>query len=121
MGASRPGKLVAYIIPGFFGHGVAESADDLLTAVSQAARVVPPLAHRVFIPAQNGELFRQVLRLKMRSIKMMSLMALGPYEEPLSHRRREPHGRHRLHIDLVLRRTTAQSGSSRGFSFRVRS
>ncbi|MGD0390070.1 MAG: GNAT family N-acetyltransferase, partial [Tepidisphaeraceae bacterium] len=83
-GRFKPERLVAYVIPGFFGHGVAESADDLLTIVTQAARNVPPPAHKVFIPARNGELFRQALALKMRSIKLMSLMAIGPYEEPLT-------------------------------------
>jgi GNAT superfamily N-acetyltransferase len=77
-------RLVAYVIPGFFGHGVAQSADDFLTTVTQTARNVPPPAHKVFIPARNGELFRQALDLKMRSIKLMSLMAMGPYEDPLT-------------------------------------
>src|SRR5208282_6199568 len=76
-------SLVAYIIPGFLGHGVAESAGDLLTTVTQAARSVPPPAHKLFVPARNGELFRQSLNMNMRAIKLMSLMSLGPYEEPL--------------------------------------
>ncbi|MGD0768142.1 MAG: GNAT family N-acetyltransferase [Tepidisphaeraceae bacterium] len=82
-GRFKAERLVAYVIPGFFGHGVAESAEDLLTTVTQAARHVPPPAHKVLIPARNGELFRRALGLKMRSIKLMSLMAIGPYEEPL--------------------------------------
>lgn len=82
-GRFKDGKPVAYIIPGFFGHGVGESADDLLTAVTQAARTTPPIAHRVFVPVRNGELFRKALNLEMRSIKCLNLMALGPYEEPL--------------------------------------
>jgi GNAT superfamily N-acetyltransferase len=76
-------RLVAYIIPGFFGHGVAESADDLLTTALQAARSTPPPAHKLFIPVRNGELFRHALSLKMRSIKLLQLMAMGPYKEPL--------------------------------------
>jgi hypothetical protein len=83
-GRFKAERLMAYVIPGFFGHGVAESADDLLTTVTQTARNVPPPAHKVFIPARNGELFRQALDLKMRSIKLTSLMAMGPYEEPLT-------------------------------------
>lgn len=83
-GRFKDGKVVAYVIPGFLGHGAGESAGDFLATVTQAARNVPPPAHRVFIPVRNGELLRQALNMKMRSIKLMSLMALGPYPEPLA-------------------------------------
>jgi GNAT superfamily N-acetyltransferase len=83
-GRFKAERLVAYIIPGFFGHGVGESAEDLLTTVTQAASRLPPPAHKVLIPARNGELFRRALDSKMRSIKLMSLMAMGPYEEPMA-------------------------------------
>ena len=38
-------KLVAYLIPGFLGHGVADSAADLLATAVHAARHTPAHAH----------------------------------------------------------------------------
>ena len=82
-GRFQGGRLVAYIIPGFLGHGVAESSDDLLATIRQAIRNAPPPAHRMFIPIRNGNLLRHALAMKFRCLKPMSLMAMGPYEEPL--------------------------------------
>lgn len=81
-GRFRSGKLAAYLIPGFVGHGVGESADDLLAIAVHAARHVPSHARRLFIPIRNGELFRKALKLKMRGLKPMTLMAMGPYVPP---------------------------------------
>jgi predicted N-acetyltransferase YhbS len=81
-GRFKGGKLAAYAIPGLLGHGVAESTDDLLVTIAQAVRSLPPPAHQVFIPTRNGPLLREALKRQMRSIKPMSLMALGPYEQP---------------------------------------
>jgi len=83
-GRFRNGNLVAYIIPGFLGHGIGESADDLLATFMQAARDMPPPTGRLFMPMRNGELFRQALKMKFRCLKPMSIMALGPYQEPLA-------------------------------------
>ena len=74
--------LRAYVIPGFVGHGVGESAEDLLTTASQAARRLPPHVHRMIVPVRHGQLFRLALKMKMRCLKPMNLMAIGPYEQP---------------------------------------
>ena len=76
------GTLLAYIIPGCYGHGVGESSEDLLATVVHAARQVPPRGHQLLMPIRNGELFRQALKLGMRCLKPLTLMALGPYERP---------------------------------------
>jgi GNAT superfamily N-acetyltransferase len=81
-GRFKGNSLTAYVIPGFVGHTVGQSVEDLLTTVTQAARSVPPHVHRMFIPVRHGELFRAALKLKMRCLKPMTLMAMGPYEQP---------------------------------------
>jgi GNAT superfamily N-acetyltransferase len=82
-GRFQSGKLAAYVTLGMIGHGVGESAEDLLTAAAQAARHVPPHVHRIFLPSRNGDLLRLALRMQFRCIKPMSLMAYGPYEAPM--------------------------------------
>jgi GNAT superfamily N-acetyltransferase len=81
-GRFKGSQLLAYIIPGFVGHGVGQSADDLLATMTHAARHIPPHAHRMFIPIRHGEMFRAALKRKMRCLKPMTLMAMGPYEQP---------------------------------------
>jgi predicted N-acetyltransferase YhbS len=72
--------LRAYLIPGFIGHGVGETAGDLLITARQSARRTPPPAHRLFVPTRRGTFLREAVKQKMRCIKPMNLMALGPYE-----------------------------------------
>jgi len=76
------GTMVAHLIPGFFGYCVARTNGDFLDMVQQAARTSPPPLHKVFVPARNGELFRGALGRGFKTIKMMSLMTMGPYESP---------------------------------------
>lgn len=75
-------RLLAYVIPGFLGHAVAEAAQHLLATAATAACFMPPPAHRLFVPTRSGELFRQALAMKFRCLKPMSLMAMGPYTPP---------------------------------------
>jgi len=79
-GRFKGNTLAACVIPGFVGHSVGQTVEDLLATATQAARNVPPHAHRMFIPVRHGELFRAALKLKMRCLKPMTLMAMGPYE-----------------------------------------
>jgi hypothetical protein len=81
-GRFSAGRVRGFIIPGFFGFSVAESNEDLLTIAQQAARVSPPSLHRILLPPRNGEMFREALRQGFKSIKLMSLMAIGPYDSP---------------------------------------
>ncbi len=77
----RGGRIVAYLVPGFFGHGVAETEEDAVTLASQAARILPEPT-TVFCPLDEHPLFRAFLAAGFRTVKMMNLMTFGPYEEP---------------------------------------
>jgi len=80
----RGGRFTGYLIPGIFGHGVAESPDDAVALATQAARLIPHERAVSLCPLDDGPLFRAFLKAGCRTIKMMSLMALGPYEAPVS-------------------------------------
>ena len=70
-----------YLIGTAIGHGVAESAADMATLVDGLGALVPD-AHTL-LPLRNGELYRKALAAGHRNQKVMNLMALGPYDEPM--------------------------------------
>jgi ribosomal protein S18 acetylase RimI-like enzyme len=78
----RQGRVTGYIIPGPFGHGVAETVEDVLTLVSEAARRRIPDVTLFFCPLSEANLYREALKAGCRTIKVMNLMALGSYEPP---------------------------------------
>jgi ribosomal protein S18 acetylase RimI-like enzyme len=78
----RDGRVTGYLIPGLFGHGVAESEDDACALVGEMARRLPPEAARFFCPVRQADFFRRVLKMGCRTIKVWTLMTLGPYEPP---------------------------------------
>lgn len=78
----RHGLVTGYLIPGMFGHGVAEKQEDALALVGEAARRVPPENACFFCPLSSGDLFRAMLAGGCRTIKIMNLMTTGPYEPP---------------------------------------
>jgi hypothetical protein len=78
----RQGRVVGYLTPILIGHGVAETHEDALALVGQAARMLPPEEARVFCPLSEGELYRSFLSAGCRAIKVMNLMVIGPYEPP---------------------------------------
>jgi ribosomal protein S18 acetylase RimI-like enzyme len=78
----RGGRVTGYLIPGLFGHGVAESEDDACALVGEVARRLPPHAARFFCPVRQASFFRRVLKMGCRTIKVWTLMTLGPYEPP---------------------------------------
>jgi ribosomal protein S18 acetylase RimI-like enzyme len=80
----RSGKFTGYLIPGIFGHGVAETPDDAVALATQAARLIPHERARSLCPLDDGPLFRAFLKAGCRTVKMMNVMALGPYEAPES-------------------------------------
>lgn len=80
----RDGRLTGYLIPGIFGHGVAESVDDAVTIAAQSARLMPPDRMVCFSPLDDRALFAAFLKAGFRTIKILNLMAMGPYEEPAS-------------------------------------
>jgi GNAT superfamily N-acetyltransferase len=78
----RDGRVTGYLIPGLIGHGVAESEDDACALVGEMARRLPPHAARFFCPLGQANFFREVLKMGCRTIKVLTLMTLGPYEPP---------------------------------------
>ncbi len=78
----RQGRVVGYYIPGVFGHGVAETEEDALAMIGEAARLLPPEAARFFCPLSQAELYRKALKAGCRAIKVMNVMAMGEYETP---------------------------------------
>jgi GNAT superfamily N-acetyltransferase len=78
----REGRVTGYFILGMMGHGVAETEDDALVLVRDAAARGPAVFARVFCPLIEGGLYRRFLAAGFRATKVMNLMALGPYEEP---------------------------------------
>ncbi|GHO97765.1 N-acetyltransferase [Reticulibacter mediterranei] len=78
----REGRITGYIIPGFFGHGVAETEEDILMLVGEAARRLLPAPTLFLCPLSEASLYRKALNAGCRTIKVMNLMALGPYEQP---------------------------------------
>ena len=86
LGAGFPGFVLdrghvsGYLLGTALGHGVAESDDDMLALLAGHGATVSD-AHS-FLPIRSGDLYRRALAAGHRNIKVMNLMALGPYEEP---------------------------------------
>jgi ribosomal protein S18 acetylase RimI-like enzyme len=78
----RQGRISGYIIPGVFGHGVAETEEDVLTLIGEAARRLHPEVAFFFCPLSEASLYRKVLKAGCRAIKVGNYMALGPYDPP---------------------------------------
>jgi ribosomal protein S18 acetylase RimI-like enzyme len=78
----RRGRITGYLLPGIFGHGVAETEEDALALVGEAARRLPPEIARFFCPLTESSFFRKALQGGCRVIKVMNYMTLGPYEQP---------------------------------------
>ncbi|HEY7832240.1 MAG TPA: GNAT family N-acetyltransferase, partial [Ktedonobacterales bacterium] len=73
-------------VTGYFmapsGHGVAETEDDALALVGEAARQFSPRPVRFYCPLSEATFFQKALQAGHRTIMVMILMALGPYEPP---------------------------------------
>jgi len=78
----QQGRITGYLIPGIFGHGIAETEDDALALISEAARRVAPPFARFFCPLSQASFFRRAIKAGCRTIKVMNYMTLGPYEPP---------------------------------------
>lgn len=78
----QQGRIAGYLIPGIFGHGVAETKEDALALIGEAARRLPPESARFFCPLGEADFFRDALKVGCRVIKVMNYMAMGPYEPP---------------------------------------
>jgi GNAT superfamily N-acetyltransferase len=78
----RDGKPVAYLFATLFGHAGAETDEDLLTLVSQAARHLPPPVAKYICPMARTGLFRKAMAAGHRTGKVLSYMSLGDYTPP---------------------------------------
>jgi hypothetical protein len=78
----RQGRITGYLLPGIFGHGVAETEEDALALIGEAARRLPPEVARFFCPLTESSFYRKALQAGCRVIKVMNYMTLGPYEQP---------------------------------------
>jgi GNAT superfamily N-acetyltransferase len=75
------GRITGYLIGTQIGHGVAESDGEMLALLAGVGAAIPDA--RALVPLRNGELYRRALAAGHRNVKVMNLMSLGPYEEPV--------------------------------------
>jgi predicted N-acetyltransferase YhbS len=80
----RDGRIRGYLtMPTFWSanHAVAETEEDMRVLIlGAAAQVEKPLS--LLMPARQAELFRWCLSEHLRVVKPMTLMTIGPYQEP---------------------------------------
>ena len=81
----RRGRVTGYLLPGIFGHGVAETEEDALALIGEAARRLPPEMARFFCPLSESSFYRKALQAGCRTIKVMNYMALESHEHPYEH------------------------------------
>jgi predicted N-acetyltransferase YhbS len=85
--ALRNGRITAYAsAPHFWAlnHAVAESEEDMQSLLTGAGNLSDGQPISILLPIRQTDLFRWCLKKGMRSVKPMTLMAMGEYEEPRS-------------------------------------
>jgi ribosomal protein S18 acetylase RimI-like enzyme len=76
----RGGRVTGYTIGiGFLGHAVGETPEDLQALIGAASSFPGP---GFLIPTRNAKLLRWCLRHGLRIVQPMTLMTMGPYQEP---------------------------------------
>ena len=76
------GKLTGYsTVPGFFGHAVAKTNDDLRAMIGSGREIAGP---GLLLPTRNGELLRWCFENGLRIVMPLSLMSKGYYQTPRS-------------------------------------
>ncbi|MFC1694076.1 GNAT family N-acetyltransferase [Candidatus Latescibacterota bacterium] len=78
----REGRVTGYFIPGRSGHGVAETEEDALTLIGEAANRYPNEDTCFLCPLSQGSFYRNALKTGCMTIEVVNLMAVGPYEPP---------------------------------------
>jgi predicted N-acetyltransferase YhbS len=74
------GRLTGYTTGiGFFGHALGESNEDLQALIGSAPSFAGP---GFLVPSRNAELMRWCLQHGLRIVQPMTLMSMGPYQEP---------------------------------------
>ncbi len=74
------GHVRGYVLGGIMGHGVAETDDGMLALLAGAGTSASGTQN--LVPIRNGNLYRRALAAGHRNVKVMNLMAFGPYDEP---------------------------------------
>ncbi len=80
----REGELLAYLIPGEFGHGSARTEEDALAVIQEAGRSLPPHQASFMCPLRQTDLFRRSLQEGSRILRVLNYMAKGPYDPAVS-------------------------------------
>jgi len=76
----RDGRITGYTTGiGFFGHAVGETNEDLQALIAAATSFAGP---GFLLPTRNAPLLRWCLERGLRIVQPMTLMAMGPYQEP---------------------------------------
>jgi len=76
----RRGRLTGYTTGiGFFGHAVGETTEDLQALIGSAPSFPGP---GFLLPTRNAALMRWCLARSLRIVQPMTLMTMGPYQEP---------------------------------------
>ena len=74
------GRITGYTTAvALFGHSVGETSEDLRALIIAAPEFGGP---GFLLPARNGDLYRFCLSRGLRVVQVMTLMALGLYNEP---------------------------------------
>jgi ribosomal protein S18 acetylase RimI-like enzyme len=77
---TRNGRLTGYATGiGFFGHAVGETTADLKALIGASSSFAGP---GFIVPLRNTELMQWCLNHKLRIVQPMTLMTIGPYQEP---------------------------------------
>ncbi len=76
----REGQLTGYTTGiGFLGHAVGQTDEDLQALIGAAASFDGP---GFLLPSRNAALMRWCLQHGLRIVQPMTLMTMGPYQEP---------------------------------------
>jgi predicted N-acetyltransferase YhbS len=78
--AERGGRITGYTTGiAFFGHAVGETSGDVQALIAAAPSFGGP---GFLVPTRNAALMRWCLRRGLRIVQPMTLMTMGPYQEP---------------------------------------
>ncbi len=76
----RDGRFAGYTTGiGFFGHAVGETTEDVQALIGAAPSFAGP---GFIVPTRNAALLRWCLQHGLRIVQPMTLMTMGPYQEP---------------------------------------
>jgi GNAT superfamily N-acetyltransferase len=80
----RDGRPTGYLLPGLIGHSCAETTEDTIALMSEAARVVIPSFRKYLCPMSEPDLLQNSIKAGWKIEKLLTYMSLGKYEHPTS-------------------------------------